>query len=208
MNYPMKPISHETELALLSISEFSREGKYDHTNLLTPERLIEVVAHNYGYTFAEVITPNRAKRLVLIRQVLIYNFVTNWKLTQQATGDLFNRDHSTVNASIKKVLNRAYDPEMNQIYKEVFEIINTHSADLSINKNARRNDYAVLARIRRRFGLEIVKINGCKFKNLMRFNGISDIEVNEIILRLSSVNAIRLINEPSCKNGFQIIDKK
>lgn len=69
------------------------------------ERIITLVAEYYGYPVDKLMKKNRKKELVWARQVAIYLLHKVYKISMCVVGDLFDRDHTTVIHSCKKVKN-------------------------------------------------------------------------------------------------------
>lgn len=69
---------------------------------LTPEKIIEKVAFHFSLPQKEIIGKSRERAIVEARQAAIYLCREKLKLPLQAIGAIFDRDHSTVLASLRK----------------------------------------------------------------------------------------------------------
>lgn len=208
MNYsiiPMKPITHEAELVLLSMSLSRRDTAHDHANILGPEDLIKTVAESFGYTYDQLIEKNRLQPLPEIRYVLMWYFTEKVKLTQQATGDLFKRDHATCNHARRRVEERMYDRKMNEIYLTVMGVVETSGYDSTKNDAVRKKDGIILARMNNRFGMNPIKLNGTTFRQWCRFNGYEHSEVNALLIRAAANKLVHFLKDAENKNTFQFI---
>ncbi len=70
---------------------------------LTPEKIIKKVAAHYGITSEDLLGKSQMKTIALPRRVAMYYCRQNLKLTFQAIGKVFSKDHSTVMSSCKQI---------------------------------------------------------------------------------------------------------
>lgn len=68
-------------------------------------RIIEVISGKYGFTAEQVIAFNRRQQVRWARQVIIYILHRELKISCNVVGKHFNRDHTTVLSSCRRVEN-------------------------------------------------------------------------------------------------------
>ncbi len=71
--------------------------------ILTPEKIIEVVAQYFGIRSEDVLGKAQTRDCVLPRQVAMYLCRVELKLAYIKIGEIFSRDHSTVMTSVKAI---------------------------------------------------------------------------------------------------------
>ena len=87
----------ETKLALKDLVEEERESE------ITPEKINFVVAEQFGVTSEGLTGSSQKKDYVLPRQIAMYLCRDKLNLSYKKIGDLYNRDHSTVMSSVKRI---------------------------------------------------------------------------------------------------------
>lgn len=85
------------EKALEDLIEEEKQGE------LTPEKILITVAEHFGVTSDDLTGNSQRKESVLPRQVAMYLCRSKLNLPYMKIGQLFDRDHSTVMSSIKKI---------------------------------------------------------------------------------------------------------
>ncbi len=70
---------------------------------LTPERIIKAVSEDYGITTDDILGKSQSRECALPRQVAMYLCRDQLNLPFMKIGDIFNRDHSTVMSSVKRI---------------------------------------------------------------------------------------------------------
>ncbi len=82
---------------------------------LTPEKIIQGVAEQYGIRTEDILGKAQTKECTLPRQLAMYLCRQQLKIPFIKIGELFNRDHSTVMTSIKRIQKAIdeNDPDIN-----------------------------------------------------------------------------------------------
>ena len=75
---------------------------------LTPDKIIQKTADHFGIPIEDILGKSQAREFVLPRQVVMYLCRKHLEMPYIKIGDLFNRDHSTVMSSIKRI-EKKYD---------------------------------------------------------------------------------------------------
>ncbi len=94
-------------------------------SVLTTEKIVQTVAAHYGIQGADILGKSQKKENSVPRQIAMYLCRKRLKIPFQRIGDEFERDHSTVMTSVKRVeeqaSNRASEmaAELNAIEKEL-----------------------------------------------------------------------------------------
>ena len=70
---------------------------------LTPDKLIHAVAEHYGIRVEDILSKAQSRDIALPRQVAMHFLRDELKLPYMKIGGIFNRDHSTVMASVKQI---------------------------------------------------------------------------------------------------------
>lgn len=70
---------------------------------LTPERIIKAVSDDYGITTEDILGKSQSRECALPRQIAMYLCRDELNLPFMKIGDIFNRDHSTVMSSVKRI---------------------------------------------------------------------------------------------------------
>ena len=89
---------------------------------ITPERITTVVCDYFGVNILDVCGPKRNREFVYARDIAIFlcrNLIKD--ITQEKIGEFFNRDHSTIINSCKKVEERMKEKELSENIKEIKE---------------------------------------------------------------------------------------
>lgn len=92
----------------------------EQKNAMTPEKIIKAVAAHYGIKGEDLIGKSQLREVVIPRQVAMYLCRQQLKLAFQKIGEIFERDHSTVMASIKRIQKGIEDKE-----KELLETLSS-----------------------------------------------------------------------------------
>lgn len=151
MNIPFKPISHEAELTLLAISEYSRVQRVV-MNEMPPDLLIETVAHYFGLSYEKLISSERTQPLSTIRQCLMWYFRNQCRWSFAKTANMLGgRNHATALSGCKKVDNRWADPYMNNYFTQVMTCIESTGFNPNSDKLA-QTDKRVLSALKATFG--------------------------------------------------------
>lgn len=83
----------------------------EQKNAMTPDKIIKAVAAHYGIKGEDLIGKSQLREVVIPRQVAMYLCRHQLKLAFQKIGEIFERDHSTVMASIKRIQKGIEDKE-------------------------------------------------------------------------------------------------
>lgn len=75
----------------------------EQTLALTPERIVQNVAHYFGMPSDDLLGKSQIKEIVLPRQIAVFLLRTELKMPYLAIGRLFSRDHSTIMASVRLI---------------------------------------------------------------------------------------------------------
>jgi len=75
----------------------------EHKKLLTPEKLLSIVAKTYKVTPEDILGKSKTKECVIPRQVAMYLCRKELNLPYLRIGSIFSRDHSTVMSSVRLV---------------------------------------------------------------------------------------------------------
>ena len=93
---------------------------------LTPERITNVVCKHFNVDILDICGPKRNREFVLARDIAIYECRNLLKdITQEKIGEFFNRDHSTIINSCKKVEMRLKEKEMQENLKAINDELNS-----------------------------------------------------------------------------------
>ena len=87
---------------------------------ITPERITNVVCEYFGVNILDVCGPKRNREFVYARDIAIFlcrNLIKD--ITQEKIGEFFNRDHSTIINSCKKIEERANEKELSENIKNI-----------------------------------------------------------------------------------------
>jgi len=87
----------EAKTALKDLIEEERQSE------VTPEKINFVVAEEYGVSPEDLTGDSQKKDYVLARQIGMYLCRDKLNLSFKKVGDLYNRDHSTVMSSVKRI---------------------------------------------------------------------------------------------------------
>jgi chromosomal replication initiator protein len=71
----------------------------------TIDKIIKATTRHYGETFVELLKRDRRRNKVTCRHVICFLLRKHTTLSQQAVGDIFGVDHTTVVHSVKQVKN-------------------------------------------------------------------------------------------------------
>ena len=119
-NLDHKPIN--TAIIDRAIRDVIRGGVY----IPKPEIIIDETARYFQLDSKELRGTNRDRSTTFARQVAMYLIKTNTSLPLSQIGSEFNRDHSTVHTSIKKIeILVKSDPEIASTVKDITS--NIHS---------------------------------------------------------------------------------
>ena len=89
---------------------------------LTTERITNVVCKHFNVDILDICGPKRNREFVLARDIAIYECRNLLKdITQEKIGEFFNRDHSTIINSCKKVEIRLKEKEMQEHLNKIKE---------------------------------------------------------------------------------------
>ena len=121
-NLDHKPIT--TATIDRAIRDVIRTGIY----IPTPEIIIDETARYFQLDSRELRGTNRDRSTTFARQVAMYLIKTNTSLPLSQIGSEFNRDHSTVHTSIKKIeILVKSDPEIASTVKDITSNIHSRS---------------------------------------------------------------------------------
>ena len=84
---------------------FAPSAYYEGGQPVTIDTVLNDVAHAFNVTKKEMTSKSRKKEFVEARHVAMYLIHKKLNRTQEATGEIFDRDHSTVVHALKKVNN-------------------------------------------------------------------------------------------------------
>ena len=77
--------------------------KLEDIEKLSFDEYINIVCEFYNVKISDLKSPKKKRELVEPRMVLMYFALTELKMSQRITGDLFNRDHATAFNSRKRI---------------------------------------------------------------------------------------------------------
>lgn len=98
----------------------------DRVYVPTPDDIIEETAKYYNVPVSEVKGKSRTQNITLARHVSMYLIRRLTNFTQQDIGDIFNRDHTTVIASLNKVETLlSQSPDFNRMLKDITSNVNS-----------------------------------------------------------------------------------
>jgi chromosomal replication initiator protein len=75
----------------------------EEKNVLTQERIVQVVAEHYGIRPEDILSKAQTRECALPRQMVMYFCRIRLKLPFVAIGDIMSRDHSTVMSSVRQI---------------------------------------------------------------------------------------------------------
>ena len=105
--------------------EILTELKNNDEKKLNPERITNTVCEYFGVSLLDICSPKRNREFVYARDIAIYlcrNLIKD--ITQEKIGEFFNRDHSTIINSCKKIEDRLKnDKELNDQIKRINEML-------------------------------------------------------------------------------------
>ena len=104
-----------------SIAEEIQQENGNYPKIFRFNDIIQTAVVVTGVTLKELKGRTRKRSVVYVRQVVLYLIQKYTALTTPRTGEIFNRDHSTVIASMKRV-NDAKNGYNEQL-KEVLELV-------------------------------------------------------------------------------------
>ena len=70
---------------------------------VTPNKIVEAVAQHYGINSTDILGKSQKKEISLPRQIAMYLCRKHLRLPFTRIGDVFERDHSTVMTSVKRI---------------------------------------------------------------------------------------------------------
>jgi chromosomal replication initiator protein len=82
------------------LADLSAEEK---RQVVTPQRIVEVVADDYGIESSDLLGKSQTREVSMPRKVAMYLCRTQLSLPLKKIGEIFSRDHSTVIASVRAV---------------------------------------------------------------------------------------------------------
>lgn len=82
-----------------------------NTRQITPEYIVESCARYYNVTAEEIYSNKRTKNIAFARQVAIYIIRTITSMSLEKIGNFFERDHSTIIHTMKKIENDLQEDE-------------------------------------------------------------------------------------------------
>ena len=93
---------------------------------VTVDKIFGAVEKKYGVSKSELISKSRVKEIAQARHITIHLIRTMTEMSLPAIGKLFNRDHTTVLASLdsidkKMASSSAFEAEINNLIKEIKE---------------------------------------------------------------------------------------
>ena len=91
---------------------FAPSAYYEGGQPVTIDTVLNDVAHAFNVTKKEMISKSRKRPFTDARQLAMYLINQHLNRTQEATGEIFDRDHATVIHALKKV-NNIMDTEKN-----------------------------------------------------------------------------------------------
>ena len=94
--------------------------------IVTVDMIFGAVEKKYGVSKSELISKSRVKEIAQARHITIHLIRTMTEMSLPAIGKLFNRDHTTVLASLdsidkKMASSSAFEAEINNLIKEIKE---------------------------------------------------------------------------------------
>lgn len=96
----------------------------ENSENLTPEKIIEKVSKKYGVSEDDIKGENQSQEISYARHITMYLIRKTMKLSLPKIGKIFNRNHSTVISSIKKIERELgngnnIDTEIKDLLKEI-----------------------------------------------------------------------------------------
>lgn len=90
----------------------------EERQLLTPTKIIQTVAEHYGIKSEDILSKSQSRDCVLPRQIAIYLCRQRLHLAYMKIGELFERDHSTIMASVK-VIKKGLETKNQEIFNSL-----------------------------------------------------------------------------------------
>lgn len=117
------------EINVNSVSKIVRDLFKDKSEFIpTPDIIVEECAKYYTLRSEDLKGQSQSKNTVLARQISMFLIRRLTRYTLQDVGAFFNRDHTTVMHSLKKIEDMlAKSNELNQIIKDITANINAHA---------------------------------------------------------------------------------
>jgi chromosomal replication initiator protein len=75
----------------------------EQKSILTPERIVQAVAEQYGLRLEDILGKSQTRECVLPRQMAMLLCREKLKMPYMKIGELFSRDHSTVMSGVKQI---------------------------------------------------------------------------------------------------------
>lgn len=93
-------------------------------NAITPAKILSYIAQKYNVPEEDIKSSKRTKDITSARHLTIYLIRTMLDMTFVSVGKIFNRDHSTVMATVEKVeamrkTNPEFDNTVNELMREI-----------------------------------------------------------------------------------------
>lgn len=96
-----------------------KEAIKENCKKLTAKKIEKIVCNYFGKTSKEVHSKIRKREIIKCRQIIMYLFKENFKLSSREIGAYFNQDHATAYCAVKNVQNQmdVYPEFKNDIIK-------------------------------------------------------------------------------------------
>ncbi len=91
------------EVIKLSHVQEILKGNVTQKRGITPKKVINIVGKSFGVPTSEIVGNSRKAEIALARQLSMYFIRKNIGSTYEEIGEIFNKDHSTVMSSVRKI---------------------------------------------------------------------------------------------------------
>ena len=95
---------------------------------LCPDEIIKLAAQNFGLKYEDLLNKSQQREFTIPRQIAMYLLRNNLNLTYKNIAKLFDKDHSTVMSSIKKIAHalELNDPQIKNSISNLLKKLNKH----------------------------------------------------------------------------------
>ena len=111
------------KLSLQSFQAYWQEKERKRDTATEPLNIIKIVAHTMGIPFEELVGPSRKPKVNEAREIAIYTIRTLCKISYPAIACYFNRTHSAMIMSYKKMHEKlTKDLELEKLYRDILKV--------------------------------------------------------------------------------------
>lgn len=112
-----------------STASFGAVRNYHLPMAIDADTIINQACRDFGVTVLALASKTRKREVVLVRQLCMAAIQRNTPLSLRSTGELFNRDHTTV-IHAKKAINDHLDTPHSEERKEILNFLKRHGYQL------------------------------------------------------------------------------